>query len=486
MTAAPVTTPTTRLPRRSTRGVILGLSAARCVALGGAVGVVIFALLGAGGGGFVVSAVIWVPLVTAAFVRARGRYLVEWLPVGAHYGARRLTGQTDYRAQVAMPRPAGTMALPGDAARLRFYNDPGTGACMVHDPRLGTLAAVVQVTHPAYLLLSPSAQHNRIRGWGNVIASMAGWGSASVLQVLESTVPDPGVGVEGWWRERGVHDASWASEQYDTLLADAREGATTHQTLVTVALNMRLARRGIAAQGRGIKGAAAVLRADMASLEHSLRAADLKVVSWLDEAHLAAVVRNAYDPAADARPDSPAMSATTAGPVAIKEEWDHLRHDSGFSTTLWVEQWPRTEQRCDFLHALIFAQGRDGEAVRKSLSLTVTPLAADRAQAQISKELTEASTDAAQKARIGQIARASDRQEEKDIEARDEALAEGHADCEYSGFITVTALTREALTSAVSVIDQAARKARCEVRIMYGAQSQAFIVGALPFARRVS
>ena len=264
MTSTSVTTPTTRLPRRSTRGVILGLSAARCVALGAAVGIVIFAMFSAKMAGLVVSAVLWVPLVISAYVRVRGRILVEWLPVGVHYGARHVAGQTKFRAAVGRPRPAGTMALPGDAARLRFYNDPTSGACMVHDPRLGTLAAVVHVTHPAYLLLSPATQQARISGWGNVIASLAATGSASVIQVLESTIPDPGVGVEGWWQTRGVHDDSWTSRQYDALLANAREGSTTHQTLITVALDMRTARRNIAAQGRGIKGAAAVLRGDMA------------------------------------------------------------------------------------------------------------------------------------------------------------------------------------------------------------------------------
>jgi len=206
--------------------------------LAAAVAVVIFATFSAKMAGLVVSAVLWVPLVTSAYIRVRGRVVVEWLPVGVHYGARRVAGQTRYRAALGHPRPAGTMALPGDAARLRFYNDAVSGACMVHDPRLGTLAAVVAVTHPAYLLLSPATQQARINGWGNVIASLAATGSASVIQVLESTVPDPGVGVEGWWTARGVRDGSWAASQYETLLANAREGSTTHQTLITVALDM--------------------------------------------------------------------------------------------------------------------------------------------------------------------------------------------------------------------------------------------------------
>ena len=464
---------------------ILGLSGARCAALGTAVAIVMVALFSAGFSGLVVTSAVWVPLCASAYARVRGRTVAEWLPVATHYGARRLGGQTVYRAAVSRPRPAGTMALPGDAARLRFHNDTDSGACMIHDPRMGTLVAVAHVTHPAYLLLSPATQRARVTGWGGVIASLAATGSASVIQVLECTLPDPGVGVDGWWRSRGRQDGSWATRQYEDLLAGTRNGSTAHRTLVSVALDMRTARRAIAAQGRGVTGAAAVLRGDMASLEYALRSAELRVEGWLDEAQLAAVVRNAYDPAAEVRPDSPGMVGATAGPVAVNEAWDHLRHDSAYSATLWVEQWPRTEQRCDFLHSLIFAQGRAGAAVRKSLSLTITPLPVDRAQAQIQKEMTEAVSDAEQKARIGQIPKAADRQAQLDIQARDEALAAGHADCEFSGFVTVTAPTRDQLATDIAVVEQAAHRAHCQLRVLYGVQAQAFIVGALPLARRV-
>jgi hypothetical protein len=52
--------------------------------------------------------------------------------------------------------------------------------------------------------------------------------------------------------------------------------------------------------------------------------------------------------------------------------------------------------------------------------------------------MTDAVTDAEQKARIGQMSKASDRQEQYDIQARDEALAARHPDCRYFGFVTVT------------------------------------------------
>ena len=58
----------------------------------------------------------------------------------AFWKARTVARQHEYRARVSVPRPAGTMALPGDAAALRFYEDPQSAACMVHDPHRQTLS----------------------------------------------------------------------------------------------------------------------------------------------------------------------------------------------------------------------------------------------------------------------------------------------------------------------------------------------------------
>jgi len=66
--------------------------------------------------------------------------------------------QCDFRARVSVPRPAGPMALPGDAAALRFYEDPKSGVCLVHDPHCAALSIAVAVTHPAYVLLSTGPQ----------------------------------------------------------------------------------------------------------------------------------------------------------------------------------------------------------------------------------------------------------------------------------------------------------------------------------------
>ena len=109
-----------RFAQRSTRGLLLGLSTARCLCAGTAVCVVVLGLVAGGGIGLVASGLVWVPLLVATFVSWQGLVLSEWAPVVGHWTAREATRQSEYRARVSASRPAGTMVLPGDAAALRF------------------------------------------------------------------------------------------------------------------------------------------------------------------------------------------------------------------------------------------------------------------------------------------------------------------------------------------------------------------------------
>ena len=469
-----------RFGRRSTRGLLLGLSTPRCLSAGAAIGVLVVGLVAAGGVGLVASGLVWAPLLALTFISWQGLALSEWVPVAGHWSARKAAGQTEYRARVSAPRPTGTMALPGDAAALRFYEDPEIGACMVHDPHRQTLSVTVQITHPAYVLLSPIDQHSRVTAWGRLLASLSKSGHCAAVQVLEATVPDPGTGVAGWYDARGIHDGSWADTNYASLLAQSSHGSSAHRTTITVALDMRRAAKAIREAGRGVKGAAAVLRVDMAALEYSLRAAELRVEGWFDVPTLAAVVRQAYDPATILRSGLPGATLCTAGPVGVSEHWSYLRHDSGYSTVLWISEWPREAVAPNFLHPIVFAQG-----VRRSLSIVVHALGATEAMKQIRKEKTEAITDSAQKAKVGQLQDLSDRQEYDDILAREQALIAGHADMEFSGFVTVTAPDRDELAAAVSQVEQAVGQSTCETRVLFGRQAQGFVVSALPFARSV-
>jgi hypothetical protein len=470
-----------RFSQRSTRGLLLGLSAARCLSAGTAICVVVLGLVAGGGIGLVASGLVWVPLLGATFASWQGVALCEWAPIGGHWTARKAARQSEFRARVSVPRPAGTMALPGDAAALRFYDDPESRACMVHDPHRQTLSVTVAVTHPAYVLLSVGDQQGRVAAWGRLLATLSRTGYCAAVQVLEATVPDPGTGVAGWFERHGTHDGGWADTNYATLLRQSSHGSSAHRSTITISLDLRRAAKVIREAGRGTKGAAVVLRSQMEALEYSLRAADLHIDRWLDAASLAVMIRQAYDPASPLQAGRAGATLDRAGPVAVSEHWSYLRHDSGFSTVLWISEWPRQDVAPNFLHSVVFAPG-----VRRSLSLVAHPLGAQEALRRIRKEQTEAITDSALRAKVGQIQDLSDHQQYEDVLSREQALIAGHADVEFSGFLTVTASTRDELSAAVAQVEQAASQASCETRTLFGRQAQGFVVAALPMARSVT
>jgi len=475
------TEPVVRFGRRSTRGLILGFSAPRVAVLAGAITIAVIGLVVDNVVGLVASALLWAPLAATAFFRVGGRPAVEWAGPALQYGARKTAGQDQYRSNApAKPRPAGTLALPGDAAALRFHVDEASGAVMVHDPHRETLSASVVISYPAFVLLNSDDRAQRVSRWGRVYASLSQSGTCAAVQILEAAVPDPATGQVEWYSTRGRHDGGWADRQYQTLLDQVRLAAGTHRTTVTLTLDMRAAARAIKAAGRGINGAAEILRADMASLGDALRQAGLGVQGWIGDRELAAIVRGAYDPEALIDPrTSPEANLAHAGPVAVSEHWDHLRHDTGWSTVLWISEWPRIDVSAEFLHSIVFVPG-----IRRSLSLVAKPLPTDVALRQIRKEKTEAVADMTHKQKVGQISDLSDHQEYEDLLDRERSVVAGHTDVEFTGLITVTATDRDSLEAARAQIIRAAAQSCCEARTLYGRQAQGFICAALPLGRR--
>lgn len=468
--------PTGRFARRSTRGVMLGFSAWRCAALGAGAAALLFALIA---GSVLLGVVVLAPFVAAAFIRVGGIYAVEWTPVITHWTVRKQAKQTRYRAKPDKPRPAGTLALPGDAASLRFYIEPEGNICLIHDPHRGTLCGTLKVTHPAYALLSPDAQRQRVLMWGRAIASLAQTSECAGLQILESTIPDSGKGISDYYKEFGSGRDGWAERQYEALLASSATGASTHRTTLTLSLDMQKASAGIKAAGGGLRGAATVLREEMAALEYVLRAAELKVEHWLSEGEVAQIVRSAYDPGLGAlQADAAGANLAHAGPLGMDEMWDRIHHDSGWSRVLWISEWPRIEVPSHFLHSVIFAPG-----VRKTLCLSMRAKGTSEALRQIQREKSEMVADYRQKRKIGQVEQLSDAQEYNDVLDRERALIGGHADIDFTGWVVISAATETELDAATKRIERAASQAACETRVLFGRQAQAFIAAALPVGR---
>ena len=286
----------TRLTRR---GVLLGLSGSQLVVIGFGAIVLVFALYLGGGGMLLYVAPILLVCAALAFIGVGGRKVIEWLPVVVKWLWRSTGGQLLFRRHIVKPRPAGTLSLPGDAARLRQWLDPESGAVMVHDPHAATLTAIVGVTHPAFILLDPAEQQRRVTSWGRVLATACRSGRIASLQVMERTLPDSGKGLAEWWSQHGRHDDSgndWTATTYGELIDRAGPAGERHASTVSISLDMKAVGRAIRAAGGGNRGAAAVLRQEMSTMTAALRAADLAPSGWLEPGDLAVILRSAYDP----------------------------------------------------------------------------------------------------------------------------------------------------------------------------------------------
>jgi len=469
--------------RLTRRGIMLGLSLPQLVVLGAALLTVVASLYTTGGKGMAWTSPAWVPLTLLAVIPAGGRKVIEWLPVLFRWSTRTFAGQLLFRKRVIRPRPAGTLALPGDAAALREWVDPDTGAAMIHDPHTQTLTAILGVSHPAFVLLDPGEQQRRVSGWGRALAAACRSGRIARIQVNERTLPDSGTGLSEWWRRHGTADGSWAATTYAELIERAGPAGERHATTISLALDMQAANRQIRTSGGGMRGAAAVLRQEMTALATALRAAELTTTGWLTPGEVAVILRSAYDPAAAAsleRHGALGRDLATAGPVAVTETWDRLRSDSAHHTVLWISEWPRSQVFPGFLAPLVLSNG-----ILRTLALHYTPVRADQAARDLRKKKTELISDAAQRRKIGQIEDAAANAELGDVLQQEADLTAGHGVLRVSGLVSVSAPTVEELDAAVAAMEQAAIQASCETRRLVGQQAQAFTAAALPLCRTV-
>jgi hypothetical protein len=436
--------------------------------------------------------------VVLTFVSLGGRKVVEWAPIGLLWLWRSAGGQLVYRRRVVKPRPAGTLALPGDAARLRQWVDVETGAVMVHDPHAATLTAIIGISHPAFILLDPAEQERRVVSWSRVLATACRSGRIASVQVMERTLPDSGKGLAQWWDSHGNPNnpgnpgsfndgagtgGSWAATTYAELIDRAGPAGERHASTISISLDMKSASRATRAAGGGMRGAAAVLRQEMATMLAALRSADLSPSDWLTPGDLAIILRSAYDPAvagALERHGDLGRDLATAGPVAVSESWGSLRSDSAHHCVLWISEWPRSMVFPGFLAALLLSSG-----IRRTFTLLYTPLRTDRAARDIRKKKTEYISDAAQRQRIGQIEDAQQAAEYQDVLQQEADLTAGHGVLRCTGLVAVSASDPDELERGVAVIEQAAIQASCETRRLWGQQAQGFAVAALPLGRSV-
>ena len=225
-----------KFSRLTRRGVLLGLSRSQLVtvAFGGAT------LVGALyiGGGML--------LLHRPDLGTRRRAALDTLRGSADRGVaadRQLVAVAHDRRATAVstpdrvPRPVGTLSLPGDAARLREFR-PRLRAGMLHDPHAATLTAVWGSPIPRSCCSIPSSS-SVASALGRVLATVCRSGRVASLQVLERTLPDSGKGLAEWWAQHGTTTTRGRRRRYGELIDRAGPAGERHATTVTLSLDMK-------------------------------------------------------------------------------------------------------------------------------------------------------------------------------------------------------------------------------------------------------
>jgi hypothetical protein len=482
--------------------------------------------------------------VALAFWPILGRTGEQWLPLVARWAWARSVGDgvqrapgprlgheavaetlTGGEAVVARPvtmrgrgqaRPSVFAGLSVVAATLGAQTQsqspsPSSEIGVVIDGPARTASAVLAVRGHSFALLGSADQDSRIAAWARVLSAMAREGSDVYrVQWIESCLPDDGSSLRRHWSDHAVLGTDTpAGRSYQALVDEASPVTRRHRVVVVLSVRMSRSTRSsrthrssrptrssrwIRTSGRDMSGVGVVLGREVLALHRALDGADISVEGVLGPAALSRVIGDAFAPGMDAPgpaaepaaepPARPAArpAATTSRwpwPMAVEPHWDSVRTDATWQATYWIAEWPRVDVTPDFLGPLLFSP------LRRSIVLTMEPVSPSRAARQVAQARTADIADGELRRRGGFLDTARHAREKESAEERDTELADGHAQYRFSGYVTVTADSRDELDASRATLEQAAGQARIDLRLLFGEQDTAFAC-SLPLGRGLS
>jgi hypothetical protein len=415
-------------------------------------------------------------------------YIVGPAPVSAHWGAKRSV----FWGLSLEGLPFGPTSSPAEVG-------------VVMDGPSRTATAVLAVRGHSFALLGPTDQDARISAWARVLSAMAREGSdVHRIQWIESCLPDDGSSVRHHWASHAVLGADTpAGRSYRTLVDESSPVARRHRVLLALSIHTSRSARSIRSAGRGMAGIGAVLNREVLALHRALDGADISVDGVLGPRALARMIGEAYAPTrgtAGHQPNDPNDHNSAEGsrsgeggsrsnhqlcsdpwpwPMAIEPHWDAVHTDATWHTTYWIAEWPRVEVTPDFLGPVLFS------SLRRSVVMVMEPVSPSRAARQVAQARTADIANGELRRRGGFLVTARHTREKESVEERDGELADGHAQYRFSGYVTLTADTRDELGAARAALEQSAGQARIELRLLFGEQDAAFAC-SLPLARGLS
>jgi hypothetical protein len=495
-------TPRYNFPPLERRGLLFGLGPAQLCTMAAGTIAALVAHAAIGGPAGTGAAVVLVVAVLAATLWSRnGRPVGGWAVLGLAWLSRRswvvrlderpLAGVAVTTTSGGPARPEPSPRQPGRRSRrqppgrqprprhlppgIELDEDPGVPGeqpmCLIHDRQARTWAAVLPVRGCSFSLLDPVAQGQKLEGWRGVLGAVGRPGSpVARLQWVQRSSP---AGGSGGSAPLPGPDEGPAPVSYGRLVDCAVPPMLCHQTWLVVVVAGSGRSPGGRPPGTGAHGRRSALRREVRLLEGQLRAAELDPGRPLALREMSDLIRSVSDPAAEVGHSRPGPGPW---PLAASDSWSSYRADGSWHATYWIAEWPRLDVGPDFLGALLAGTSR------RSVSVVMAPVPADRALREIRSARTADLADAELRARAGFLQSARRDRESEGVARREAELADGHGEYRFAGYVTVTARDPETLATSCAEAEHAAQTARVEIRRLYGRQAEAF-TWTLPLGR---
>lgn len=394
-------------------GVLFGLSAGPCVALGVAIAAGVIAL----SAGVAIGAAVAAPLAVAAVTvpRPGGRALWERVPTPAVWWRTR-----DHNA--TWLGRLGDRDLWRDAPPCLAGLSAGDSPAGIADRRAHTVTVALRVFGPRLSLRDP-ADHDLALGlWADVLNQLGA---------------DPDVVGVAW----SDHTSIPAAAAADEVSAAVAARAVHHDVVVT--LSVRAERRDLARVERVVAGA-----------YRALASAGIAADPPVDANGLARLAAQRGDPFAATSP---------ARPLAVRAEWDRCRIDGAVHRSYWVASWPALPVTAGWLDGFLAVTG-----VTRTFAVAFVPVARHQSRRRIERDLVKLESDATTRAERGRRVDARHRRATQTLLDREHELVEGHGEFAYTGVVTVSAPDDDTLGRHARLVEQLALEAGLELRALHG------------------
>jgi len=441
--------------------------------------------------GFVLLAASILTALTVVFVPLRGRTLYRWLPLDVRHARQKRAGTLSYRSgsyeagflldgtpvDVPPPSPVG----PVKWMSIPFRGEPLAVLLSQTD---GALTATIEVEGPGHGLFDgPELEASHAR-WGSLLRELANSeGFLDRVAQITRTSPSRSSSHAAW--VDGRPDAGIPTEliqSYEDLQVRVTTSTDSHRNYVVARMGAGEARaKAVKLAGGGDAGLCALMVREVEALADRLEDAGFRVVSGLDAAATAELIRSTYDPdiAADRSPGSAGITLLPrdAWPRHSHAGREHLEADGWFHATAAV-RWPTVGVGVGFLTPLLV----QCPGIIRTVCVVTELVPTDVAMREALSDLTHETAERRRSEKAGEVDDPRRLVQAGTMNQRAADVAQGAAGARIVAYVSVSAASSDALEGAKRRVRTAAARAWLALEWCDKEHDRA-IVNVLPLGR---